>query len=268
MDREKKGNIMATIRADRLKKLQTMRLLAGDHKSVGEGLCAMEAAAWLAGEPHSSTPRCVCPVIAAFLRSWNDAIADDDERTAIIRPLVTWAIGTRSTKQVEKRRALMAIDWSVRTFTPEWLDLCNERYAVHTSALRSLPAITSFKDLIAAVPILAHLKKQAASARLDAMTDTATWDDFRDSAWESVSASGVAAFKDAAMTGAWDDASSSAFDDVWNEVLDDAWDAADSWDIAWDAASAAALDDAKNLAQIKGKLQASAAELVRRMCEA
>ena len=37
----------------------------GSHTTFAQGLCAMEAVAWLAGEKHSDRPSCTCPVIAS-----------------------------------------------------------------------------------------------------------------------------------------------------------------------------------------------------------
>src|SRR5687767_459910 len=98
-------------------------LKSGAHKRRSEGLCVMEAVAWFAGEPHSDHPSCTCPVIAAFLRSWNDSISDDAARTALLAQFIPKVVGTRSTPEVEVRRAWMAIDWMVREYTPAWLDL-------------------------------------------------------------------------------------------------------------------------------------------------
>ncbi len=47
----------------------------------------MEAAAFIAGEPWSDHPACVCPVIAAFMRSWNDGLSDKD-RNRLLLPLI------------------------------------------------------------------------------------------------------------------------------------------------------------------------------------
>lgn len=50
------------------------------------GLCVMETVAWVAGKPWSDAPACACPVIATFLRHWNDGATDDD-RTRLLAPL-------------------------------------------------------------------------------------------------------------------------------------------------------------------------------------
>lgn len=58
---------------------QTVRLSRGKHSSPHEGVCVMELASMLAGEPFSDRPRSVCPVIATFMRIYNDRL-DDDRR--------------------------------------------------------------------------------------------------------------------------------------------------------------------------------------------
>ena len=65
-------------------------LLVGSHDEAqfGREMCVMEAVAFVAGEPHSDTPTCACPVISAFLRSWNDSIPDDAHRTELLAPFV------------------------------------------------------------------------------------------------------------------------------------------------------------------------------------
>ena len=47
-------------------------LSAGAHEHVDEGACLMEAVSYVAGEPWSDKPTCACPVLGAFLRTWND----------------------------------------------------------------------------------------------------------------------------------------------------------------------------------------------------
>ena len=55
---------------------QTVRLSPGRHGRPEDGVCVMELASMLAGERFSDRPRSVCPVIAAFLRSYNDQVDD------------------------------------------------------------------------------------------------------------------------------------------------------------------------------------------------
>jgi hypothetical protein len=66
----------------------------GNHEPHYPQLCAMEAAAWLAGEEWSDHPRSVHPVIAQAARRANDTLADDERQD--LWPLVLASIGTRA----------------------------------------------------------------------------------------------------------------------------------------------------------------------------
>jgi hypothetical protein len=139
------------------------RLDEGGHSGLAEGVCAMEAAAYIAGEPWSDHPECVCPVVAAFMRGWNDSLPDD-ERTALLLPLTPKTIGTRGSEKLAERRALMAADWLVRVNTPAWLRLAG--LDTHADALSALPEITD----MAQVP---SIRGPLEAARTDAV---AAWD--------------------------------------------------------------------------------------------
>lgn len=64
----------------------------GDHSPDEGRACAMEAASWLAGEPWSSHPRSVHPIIARVARTANDQL--DDEHRQLLWPLVLASVGT------------------------------------------------------------------------------------------------------------------------------------------------------------------------------
>jgi hypothetical protein len=59
---------------DRAKLLPSITLKSGAHSpNDGTAMCAMELAAWIAGEPWSDHPPCVCPVhrrVHAFVERW------------------------------------------------------------------------------------------------------------------------------------------------------------------------------------------------------
>ena len=83
---------MTTTAEERFAKITT--IYHGAHQPNGM-MCAMEAVAFVAGELWSDHPECACPVIGAFMRAWNDGLADDVERTTLLRPLVPKLVGTR-----------------------------------------------------------------------------------------------------------------------------------------------------------------------------
>ena len=136
-------------RIGRFETIQTIHLQHGQHKPNDTfAMCAMEAAAYVAGEPWSDHPKCVCPVLAAFARAWNDSLPDDT-RDVILKPFVLRLIDTKSSKQVEQRRGYMAINWLIKVYTPKWLDLVPS-LSGHSLALRNLENIADMAGAVAA----------------------------------------------------------------------------------------------------------------------
>jgi len=95
---------------------QNIKLSPGRHRTPDDGACVMELASLLAGEPFSDRPASVCPVIAAFLRSYNDH-ADDTARQGLYR-CAALAIGTQADAETERRRAKRCLDWARATCSP------------------------------------------------------------------------------------------------------------------------------------------------------
>lgn len=89
---------------------QTIRLSKGKHASPGEGACVMELASMLAGEPFSDRPASVCPVIAGFMRAYNDRI--DDERRQDLYRYAADVVGTRADAAVERARERRCLEWA------------------------------------------------------------------------------------------------------------------------------------------------------------
>jgi hypothetical protein len=92
---------------------QTVTLTRGRHCSPEEGVCVMELASMLAGEPFSDRPQSVCPVIGAFLRAYNDRL--DDHWRQDLYAYAAKVVSTRSSIAVERRRARMCREWTRRT---------------------------------------------------------------------------------------------------------------------------------------------------------
>jgi hypothetical protein len=248
----------APILPDRLAEFAALPLKKGAHRSPSDGMCALEAAAWIAGEPHSDHPACVCPVLGAFGRLWNDSLPDA-ERDRLLRPLVPRLIGTRGSAALAERRSLMAADWLVREHTPAWLRLAG--LTEHADALAGLPEITSLAQVRNIGPAIDAARRDAAAAR--AAAGAAAGDAAGDAAWEAAGA--------AALEAAWDAARAAARDAAWAAARDAAWAAA--WAAAREAARDAAGDAAGDAARAKlnptqEALQQSALALVERMIAA
>jgi hypothetical protein len=62
----------------------------------------MELASMLAGEAFSDHPRSVCPVIGAFLRTYNDAI--DDQRRQALYAYAAKVVGSRGPEELSTAR--------------------------------------------------------------------------------------------------------------------------------------------------------------------
>jgi hypothetical protein len=92
---------------------QVVRLGRGKHSSPEHGVCVMELASMLAGERFSDRPRSVCPVVGAFLRTYNDAV--DDERRQDLYRYAAEAVGTMASVEVERRRAELCVAWAAVT---------------------------------------------------------------------------------------------------------------------------------------------------------
>lgn len=218
--------------------LSQITLRHGSHPTREDGVCAMEAVAWLAGEEHSDAPACACPVITRLIVSWNDSLQEDADRNRLLKPLLPLIVGTRASPAVEQHRSYTALDWLVRTYTPAWLDL-TDALSGHAATLRALNPIVSPESATAA---RGHL--------------LSAWDAAWDAGWH------------AARDAAWAAACVTSCDAAWAAWA--AWDAgrAAAWAV-WGAGRAAVMvDGAEVLAHTVASLQLSAQDLVRRMCAA
>jgi hypothetical protein len=98
---------------------QTVRLGGGDHPDPASGMCVLELASVLAGHEFDAYPASVCPVIAAFLRCYNDLV--DAVRRQDLIPYAAAVVGTRADKRTEARRARLCRRWVVEVARPGWL---------------------------------------------------------------------------------------------------------------------------------------------------
>ena len=248
---------------ERLKKFDQWSLRLGSH-SPDSTFCVMEAVAYVAGEPWSDSPACACPVISAFLRSWNDSLPSDAERDRLLKPLIPKLVNTCN-KKLEMKRSLMAADWLVRVHTPEWLRLAGR--IKQAESLEQLPEITS----MAQIP---SIRGPIEAVRDDAYAAwAAAWDAAGDAARAAAGAAARAAAGDAAWAAARAAARDAARDAAWAAAWDAAGDAAGA--AAWAAARAAARDAARDgdaawekFSPTVKKLQNSALQLVERMITA
>jgi hypothetical protein len=119
---------------------QTVRLSKGKHQSPDDGACVIELASMIAGEPFSDRPASVCPVIAAFLRAYNDSLPayERDELYPYAAAVVGSAGPAATTRQraramrlwVADRRRLRWLRLPIPTCMCDWVAVSAARLAV------------------------------------------------------------------------------------------------------------------------------------------
>lgn len=98
------------------------RLAPGKHETPADGLCLMEAVAWMEGEPHFDAPRCACPIVGIYARRINDLLPDEWRQKLV--GFIPRIAGTRS-QQHERARGEYLAWQAVRVFAPLALDAAN-----------------------------------------------------------------------------------------------------------------------------------------------
>ena len=227
--------------------LASLTLANGGHDSDEDQWCVMEAAAYIADEPHSDHPACVSGVLTDFAINLNDRWKT--EKRQLLKPFIPRLIGTRD-DGLDETRGYLALDWLIRTYTPAWLDLAG--LTEPAAELRALRRIVDVAAAESAGPVVREAQIKAAAA--GAAARAAAGDAARAAAWDAARAAAWAAAGDAAWAAAWAAA----------------WDAARAAarDAAWAAARAAARDAARAaLAPTVEALQASALDLLDRMID-
>lgn len=136
--------------------LDALSLERGAHDSPEDGMCMMEAVAYIADEPFSDRPECASPVLGSFLRGWNDQLDHEDRQR--LKPYIPEVVGTADDGQ-DDERAWLLVDYLIRTYTPAWLDLAG--LDEHAAALREHPRIDSEERVASVTPLIQPAKQDA-----------------------------------------------------------------------------------------------------------
>lgn len=227
-----------TILDDRLAELDTISLAEGSHWDRGEGMCAMEAVAWLAGEDHTDRPVCVSGVLAVYVSGLNDMW--DDEKRQTLKGFLPRLVGTNTGPDDEQKRGFVAADWLIRTYTPAWLRFGG--FDAAADRLAGLPPVLSWPMVEACLPVLWEASDEAAPS---GYASVHAWDAYPAyPAWD--------AFRHAADTGG----ATHAY-----------WTAGDVWDACRSTVLSAASRSQFDRAPMVAVLEASAIDLLDRMIE-
>jgi aminopeptidase N len=220
--------------------IRNIVLANGAHDTREQGVCLLEAVAWFAGLPHSDHPECTDVALAAFGRSLNDRLKDDERQA--LRDLVPSLVGTKGSPELAKRRAYLLVDRHVRTVWPAFfreLPTPREEWA---KRFESVPSIVDVESANAATEALRAVRDEARKARDDAWSKL-TAGQRSDAAAAAYAAAAAAA--DAAYAAAYaaDADAAYAADAAAAYAADAAYAAAYAADAAYAAAYAAAVKE-------------------------
>lgn len=160
--------------------LDTLFLDRGKHAYAEQGMNVLEAVSAISpNEKFGDAPRSVSPVIAAFLREWNDVL--EDEPRQHLKQFIPRIVGSVLTDDVEEYRAWLATDWLVRAQSPVWLGAAGlDEFA---AALTEQEPVV-FPDQARAVQTL--LDEAAAYANVGAKDLSKEWGEAGEQAWAQV----------------------------------------------------------------------------------
>ena len=164
----------------------------GSHDTREDGMCFIEAAAYLAGEKHSDRPPCVSRTIAVFGRRWNDDLSSE-ARNRLLLPLLDDVVGTGPLTYAQGLDLRQTItDWFTCTWVSAWLDLTPETRGF-AAQLRAGGMLSKerFRALIAARDVARNAAWNVA--------ESAAWDVARNAAWDAAENAAWGAAENAAM---------------------------------------------------------------------
>lgn len=159
--------------------LDTLVLERGRHAYADQGMNVLEAVSVIGGEKFSDRPRSVSPVIAAFLKDWNDELEDDARQE--LKKFIPRIAGSVLTQDIEEFRTWLTVDWLVRVQAPVWLNAADLREFAQALADQD-PVV--FPDQARAVQKL--LDEAAAYANVGARDLSQQWGEAGEEAWAKV----------------------------------------------------------------------------------
>ena len=179
--------------------LTDITLDKGKHKTPDDGMCLIEACAYVSGEPFTDHPHCVSELLSETGRALNDLLPNHERQK--LAPLIPYLIRTAG-DGLDEQRSGLAWAWIVHVYAPTWLRL---------AGLNDHAATLETADPDDALPLLIAARNAAWTATRDVALNVAVGDVARNANWDV----------------AWDAA-------AWSPAAgDDAWDAA--WEAAWEA---------------------------------
>ncbi|CAN5739708.1 hypothetical protein BH23ACT12_BH23ACT12_19620 [soil metagenome] len=160
--------------------LDTLVLERGKHAYAEKGMNVLEAVSAISpNEKFSDSPKSVSPVIAAFLKEWNDDLEDEPRQK--LKQYIPRIANCILTEDIEEFRAWTATDWLVRVQAPVWLEAAGlDEFA---EALRQQDPVV-FPDQARNVQKI--MDEAAAYANVGAKDLSRDWGEAGEGAWAKV----------------------------------------------------------------------------------
>lgn len=144
--------------------LDSVRLDPGAHRSPRDGVCLMELASLMAEERFSDRPRCVCVVIAAFLRDWNDRSGHAHRQR--LRPYARRVVGSRARRSVTHRRRDVCLIWAGADLSGNGVSRAMRRLAMRVRIV----AILGIRPALRLNEGAGHIAARVVFSRYDSQT--------------------------------------------------------------------------------------------------
>ena len=123
--------------------LDSIHLKDGRHRARRDGMCVLEACAYLSGEPHTDSPRSVSPALAEYVGAVNDLLPGKERQR--LRRLIPALLNSRcSTCEVPRSQYL--VRRGLRAHVPYGLYLMGRTAAARAllAAGRDLPELAAW----------------------------------------------------------------------------------------------------------------------------
>jgi hypothetical protein len=108
---------------ERLKEIEKIALSVGNHKSIDQGACIMELVSYVADEPWSDQPKCVCPILTTYTITLNDRF--NDEHRQRLKSFIPLLLNTKLNDETQIARKRLIMWRNVTATYPILLDLFN-----------------------------------------------------------------------------------------------------------------------------------------------
>jgi hypothetical protein len=137
----RKKRRVVTVTSKMLELLKLVKIDHSSHVSREEGMCVMEAVAYITGDEHSDTPKCVAPNVTDVMINLNDSMDEDDRQK--LKDVVPRIIGTYWNGEGGIFPEEKAYN---EAFAEKWAEIEDQEVVDYDTADSALPALHDALD--------------------------------------------------------------------------------------------------------------------------